>query len=91
MNDLKKTTTLLIRRKLTLQVPQVCKQRAVSSPTYYAIPGTSVETRETQENTNTQAGFNELSAPEKKKRERWPESQTKALVYLWKEHFREKC
>ena len=43
-------------------------ERAVSSPTYYTIPGTSVETRETQENTNTQAGTNELSAPEKKKR-----------------------
>ena len=64
-------------------------ERAVSSPTYYTIPGTSVETRETQENTNTQAGTNELSAPEKKKRERWSESQTKTLVYLWKEHFRD--
>ena len=64
-------------------------ERAVSSPTYYTIPGTSVETRETQENTSTQAGTNELSAPEKKKRERWSESQTKTLVYLWKEHFRD--
>ena len=25
----------------------------------------------------------------KKKRERWSESQTKTLVYLWKEHFRD--
>ena len=64
-------------------------ERAVSSPTYYTIPGTSVETRETQKNTNTQAGTNERSAPEKKKRERWSESQTKTLVYLWKEHFRD--
>ena len=63
-------------------------QTAVSSPTYFAIPVT-VETRETQENTSTQAGTNELSAPEKKKRERWSESQTKTLVYLWKEHFRD--
>ena len=63
-------------------------QTAVSSPTYFAIPGT-VETRETQENTSTQAGTNELSAPEKKKRERWSESQTKTLVYLWKEHIRD--
>ena len=64
-------------------------ERAVSSPTYI-IPGTSVvDTRETQENTSTQAGTNELSAPEKKKRERWSESQTKTLVYLWKEHFRD--
>ena len=65
------------------------KERAVSSPTYYAIPGTSVETRETQENTSTQASTNELSTSEKKKRERWSESQTKTLVYLWKEHFRD--
>ena len=63
-------------------------QTAVSSPTYFAIPVT-VETRETQENTSTQAGTNELSAPEKKKRERWSESQTKTLVYLWKEHIRD--
>ena len=64
-------------------------ERAVSSPTYI-IPGTSVvDTRETQENTSTQAGTNELSAPEEKKRERWSESQTKTLVYLWKEHFRD--
>ena len=64
-------------------------ERAVSSPTYI-IPGTSVvDTRETQENTSTQAGTNELSAPEEKKRERWSESQTKTLVYLCKEHFRD--
>ena len=30
-------------------------ERAVSSLTYYIISGTSVETRETQENTSTQA------------------------------------
>ena len=64
-------------------------ERAVSSPTNYTIPGTSVETRETQENTSTQAGTNELPAPEEKKRERWSESQTKTLIYLWKEHFRD--
>ena len=63
-------------------------ERAVSSPTYYTIPGTSVEIRETQENASTQPGTNELSAPEKKKKERWSESQTKT-VYLWKEHFRD--
>ena len=68
---------------------QTERERAVSSPTYYTIPGTSVETRETQENTSTQAGTNKLPAPEKKKRERWSESQTKTLVYLWKEHFRD--
>ena len=45
-------------------------ERAVSSATYYTIPGTSVEARETQENTSTQAGTNKLSAPEKKKRGR---------------------
>ena len=64
-------------------------ERAVSSPIDYTIPGTSVEVRETQENTSTQAGTNELSAPEKKKRERWYESQTNTLVYLWKGHFRD--
>ena len=64
-------------------------ERAVSSLTYYIIPGTSVEARETQENTSTQADTNELSTPEKKKRERWSESQTKTLVFLWKEHFRD--
>ena len=66
-------------------------ERAVSSPTYYTIPGTSVETRDTKENTGTQPDTNELSAsaPEKKKREHWSESQTKTLVYLWKEHFRD--
>ena len=65
-------------------------ERAVSSPTYHIIPGTSVvDTRETQENTSTQAGTNELPAPEEKKRERWSESQTKTLIYLWKEHFRD--
>ena len=63
-------------------------ERAVSSPTYYTIPGISIESRDTQENTSTQANTSELSAPEKKKRERWFESQTKTLVYLWKEHFR---
>ena len=62
-------------------------ERAVSSPTNYTVPGTSVETRETQENTSTQAGTNKLSALAKKKRERWSESQIKTLVYLWKEHF----
>ena len=66
-------------------------ERAVSSPTYHTIPGTSVETRDTQANSGTQADTNELSAPapEKKKRERWSESRTKTLVYLWKEHFRD--
>ena len=64
-------------------------ERAVSSPTYYTVPGTSVEIRETQENASTQPGTNELSAPEKKKKECWSESQTKTLVYLWKEHFRD--
>ena len=44
------------------------KERAVSSPTYYKIPGTSTETRDTQENTSTQADTNGLSAPEKKKK-----------------------
>ena len=63
-------------------------ERAVSSPTYI-IPGTSVEARETQENASSQADTSELSTPEKKKRERWSESQTKTLVYLWKEHFRD--
>ena len=87
MNGLRKITTLKICRKLTFQVAQVCKQ--ISCPTYYTIPGTSIETRDTQENTSTQADTNELSAPEKKKRERWSESQTKTLVYLWKEHFRD--
>ena len=43
-------------------------ERAVSSLKYYTIPGTSVETKETQENTCTQAGTNELSAPEKKEK-----------------------
>ena len=62
-------------------------ERAVSSPTYCTSPGTSLETRETREHRNTQAGTNELSAPEKKRRERWSESQTRTLVYLWKEHF----
>ena len=62
-------------------------ERAVSSQTCCIIPGTSIESRDTQENTSTQADTNELSAPEKKKRERWSESQTKTLVCLWKEHF----
>ena len=66
-------------------------ERAVSSPIYYTIPGTSIETRDTQESTGTQVDTNDLSASaaEKKKRERWSESQTKTLVYLWKEHFRD--
>ena len=64
-------------------------ERSVSSPTYYTIQGTSLETRETHENTSTQPSTNELPAPEKKKKERWSESQTKTLVYLWKEHFRD--
>ena len=63
-------------------------ERAVSSQTYCTIPGTSIETRDTQENTSIQADTNELSAPELKKRERWFESETKTLVYLWKEYFR---
>ena len=42
-------------------------ERAVSSPTYYTIPGPSVETRETQENTSTQAGTNELQHQKKRK------------------------
>ena len=77
MNGLRKITTLKICRKLTFQVAQVCKQ--ISCPTYYTIPRTSIETRDTQENTSTQADTNELSAPEKKKRERWSESQTKFI------------
>ena len=44
------------------------KERAVSSPTYYKIPGTSIETRYIQENTSTQADTKGLSAPEKKKK-----------------------
>ena len=44
------------------------RERAVSSPTYSKIPGTSIETRGTQENKSTQADTNELSAPEKKKK-----------------------
>ena len=42
-------------------------ERAVSSPTYYTIPGPSVETRETQENTSSQAGTNELQHQKKRK------------------------
>ena len=57
-------------------------ERAVSSQTYWSIPGTSIETRDMQENTSTQADTNELWAPEKKKIKRWSESQTKTLVYL---------
>ena len=49
------------------------QEKAVSSSTYYAIPGTSVETREPQGNTSTQVGTSELSAPEKRKKERWSE------------------
>ena len=45
-------------------------EKVVSSPKYYTIPGASVETRETQENTITQADTNALSLPERKKRER---------------------
>ena len=56
------------------------RERAVSSPTYCKIPGTSIKTRNTQEYTSTQADTNELSAVEKKERERWSESQTKTLV-----------
>ena len=63
-------------------------EKVVSSPKYYTIPGASVETRETQENTITQADTNALlSLPERKKRERWSESQTRLLVYLCKKHF----
>ena len=62
-------------------------ERAVSCQICWTIPGTSVETRDTQENTSTLADANELSAPEKRKRESWSEWQTKTLVYLWKEHF----
>ena len=40
---------------------------AVSSPTCCTAPGTSRETRDTQENASTQADTNELPAPEKKK------------------------
>ena len=49
-------------------------ERAVSSQIFCTIPETSIETRGTQENTSTQAVTNELSASEKKKRERWSES-----------------
>ena len=38
-------------------------EKVVSSPKYYTIPGASVETRETQENTITQADTNALSLP----------------------------
>ena len=55
---------------------------AVSSRTCCTAPGTSRETRDTQENTSTQADTNELPAPEKKKWGRWSELQTKTLVYL---------
>ena len=57
-------------------------ERAVSSQTHCTVPGTSIETRNTQEKTSTQADTNEQSAPEKKKIEHWSESQTKTLVYL---------
>ena len=66
--------------------PSLQTERAISSPAYYTVPGTSVETRDTQENTSTQADTNELSTPKKKKEECWSESQTKTLVYLSKEH-----
>ena len=39
---------------------------AVPSPTYCTIPRTSIETRDMQENTSTQADTNELLAPEKR-------------------------
>ena len=42
-------------------------ERAVSSPTYYTSPGTSVETRETQENTSTQAGLMNCQHQKKRK------------------------
>ena len=62
-------------------------EKVVSSPKYYTIPGASVETRETQENTIPQSDTNALPLPERKKRERWSESQTRLLVYLCKKHF----
>ena len=41
-------------------------ERAVSSPTYCTSPGTSLETRETREHRNTQAGT--VSTRKKEKR-----------------------
>ena len=43
-------------------------EKAVSSPTFYTIPETLVETRKAQEHTSIQERTNELSAPEKKKK-----------------------